>query len=308
MRRPIPLLITVGLLLAINISLAKAAHDAGASAVLTALVSTAGAGVILLVLAVATGHSFVLAPRRLFFYAVAGGVSYALPNLLVFAAAGRVGPAFAALLHALVPGLTYLVAIGWGMDRLLPRRAIGLLLGLVGATGVIVARLGFSNEAEAATLLLALLAPVSIAFGNVIRSRYWPRDAGPLDIAPGMLLLAAVELGLLLLARPEARAVPGAALPVLASLAAVSAIFYALYFRLQHIAGPVYLSQIGYVATAFALPMAVLIFGDHVTTGMVAGAALVIFGVILVRPTVTRQPASTPEPLRPIPPAHAGEA
>lgn len=308
MRHPIPLLVAVGLLLAVNISLAKAAQDAGASALLTALISTGGAGVMLLVLASATGRRVALAPRSLLFYAVAGGVSYALPNLLVFAAAARVGPAFAALLHALVPGLTYLVAIGWGMDRLSPRRALGLLLGLAGAVGVIVARLGFSSEAEAATLLLALLAPVSIAFGNVIRSRYWPEGAGPLDIAPGMLLLAAAELSLLLLAQPAAGAAPAAALPILASQVAVSAIFYALYFRLQHIAGPVYLSQIGYVATAFALPMAVLVFGDRVTVGMLAGAVLVIAGVVLVRPTGALQPAAASERPRPVPPIRSGEA
>lgn len=308
MRHPVPILVAVGLLLAVNISLAKAAHDAGASALLIAFVSTGGAGAMLLALALATGHRFALAPRRLLFYVVAGGVSYALPNLLVFAAAGRVGPAFAAMLHALVPGLTYLVAIGWGLERLFLRRALGLLLGLAGAVGIIVARLGFNTESEAAALLLALVAPVSIALGNVFRSRYWPSGAGPLDIAPGMLLMAAAELSLLLLAQPNARAVPAEALSILASQVAVSALFYALYFRLQHIAGPVYLSQIGYIATAFALPIAVIVFGDRVPAGMLAGAALVVVGIVLVRPMSTHQPAAAPQRLEPVSPLHSGEA
>ena len=43
---------------------------------------------------------------------------------------------------------------------------------------------------------------------------------------------------------------------MLAALTAVSAAFYALYFRLQYVAGPVYLSQIGYIGTAFGIVLA----------------------------------------------------
>lgn len=294
MRHSVSLVVVVGLLLALTIALARAAQDAGASALITALASTGGAGLILLALASMAGRPIVLMPQRLLFYAVAGGVSYALPNLLVFAAASRVGSGFAAMLHAVVPALTYLVAIGWGLDRLAALRLVGLVLGLGGAALVIIARLGFSTEAETAALLLALIAPFSIAFGNVLRSRYWPTGAGPLDIAPGMLLAAAAELGLLLLARPTAASAPAAAWPALAALVAVAAVFYALYFRLQHVAGPVYLSQIGYVATGFALPIAAITFGERITPGMLVGAALIVVGVLLVRPS---RPADTTVPV-----------
>ncbi len=189
------------------------------------------------------------------------------------------------------------MAIGWSLDRLTPRRAVGLVVGLVGAAGIIVARLGFSTEAEAAALMLALIAPFSIALGNVVRSRYWPAGAQPLDIAPGMLLFAAAELGLIMFARPQAAtSVSSAASRILATHVVVSAVFYALYFRLQHLAGPVYLSQIGYVGTVFAMPLAVLVFGERVTSVMLASVALVIAGVFLVRPRPAR-PRSSGHPI-----------
>lgn len=297
MRQPALILVVVGLLLAVNINLAKAAHDAGASALLIALVTTGGAGLALLARAVWSKSRIAITPGLVLFYAVAGGISYALPNLVVFAAAGQIGPAFAAMLHALVPGLTYLVALGWGLDKLQPRRALGLVAGFCGAAVVVFARLGFSTDAEAAALLLALAAPVCIALGNVVRSRYWPRGAEPLDIAPGLLLFAAAELALLGVSRIGDLSAPsGDAAWILTAQAAISSVFYALYFRLQHIAGPVYLSQIGYVATAFALPIAVVVFGDKITPAMFAGVALIFVGVFLVRPA-RPSPASAAETL-----------
>lgn len=126
-----------------------------------------------------------------------------------------------------------------------------------------------------------------------------------------MLLLAAAELGLILFAQPDAVAATSwPAARILAIQVVVSAVFYALYFRLQHLAGPVYLSQIGYVGTAFALPIAVLVFGDRVTPAMIAGVALVILGVFLVRPATNakakqRSPVS-PGPSEVVGPPHAG--
>lgn len=305
MHRPIVLLLLTGLLLAVNINLAKAAADAGISPLLTAFIATVGAGGVLLVVAILIGRAPVLRPRRLLFYAVAGGVSYALPNALVFVAADRVGAAYASILHALVPSLTYLFAIGWGLDRLSGRRAFGVLLGLIGAMVVVGARRGFSTPEETTWLLLGLIAPVSIAFGNVLRSRFWPQGAEPLDLAPGMLLFAGLQIGIVLTALSPTSIGAGwvGAGGLLALQVVVSSLFYALYFRLQHVAGPVYLSQIGYVGTAFGLPIAILAFGDRVTPQMLVGGVLVVGGVLLTRPvrTLTSIEAGTSQtPLSPM--------
>jgi drug/metabolite transporter (DMT)-like permease len=286
MHRPLLLLLATGCLLAININLAKAAHDAGAAALTIALVSTGGGGLVLLGLAFKNKVIFNVEPKRLVFYAIAGAVSYALPNLLIFAAAGRVGPAFAAMMHAFVPSLTYIVAIFWSMDHFAPRRGFGLLLGLMGAATIIVARLGFSTQQETAAILLVLIAPLSTAFGNVIRSRFWPKGAQPLDIAPGMLLFAAFELCLVLPFQLQAiTPLSASALQILAIQVVVSAAFYLFYFRLQHVAGPVYLSQIGYVGTLVAVPISLLLFAEKVTLPMLVGVALVVCGIFLVRPS-----------------------
>jgi drug/metabolite transporter (DMT)-like permease len=302
MRNPLVLLLLVGGLLAANITLVKAAAGGGASPIMAALVSTAGAGLLLLAVSTLTNGRPAPVRGRLTFFVVAGGVSYAFPNALVFVAADRVGPAYAAILYTFVPGITYLVALLWRIETWAARRVAGLVVGLVGAVLIVTSRFELATAAETFWLLAALAAPVSVAVGNVVRSRYWPAGASPLDIAPGLLLAAGGLLSLLLAASPAARGSGGAPGLTIAILA-VSTLFYALYFRLQHVAGAVYLSQIGYVAAGAGLVLGHYFFDEPVNAAMLAGLGLVVLGVLLVRPARTevagKQPALRPDTLGP---------
>jgi drug/metabolite transporter (DMT)-like permease len=57
---------------------------------------------------------------------------------------------------------------------------------------------------------------------------------------------------------------------------------YALYFILQKLAGPVYLSQIGSVAAIFGAALAVVALGEIANAGLLVAAALILAGVVLV--------------------------
>ena len=59
--------------------------------------------------------------------------------------------------------------------------------------------------------------------------------------------------------------------------------------RLQIAGGPVYLSQIGYVAAAFGVALAYLLFGELPTWLLLAGVAMIVVGVLLVRPHRTNK-------------------
>jgi drug/metabolite transporter (DMT)-like permease len=308
MRHPVVLLLLVGCLLAISINVAKAASAAGASPLLTAFAATGGAGLVLLARAALSREVISLQPGRLAFYMGAGALSYAFPNALVFAAASHVGSGYAAILHAFVPGLTYVVALAWGLDRLSGIRSLGVAFGLIGALVVIVARLGFSAPEQTFWVLLALAAPVSIALGNVVRSRFWPAGATPGALAPALLLAAGLQLGIALLMQPTAASPPVGSVRLLLFQALVSAIFYHLYFRLQHLAGPVYLSQIGYVAAGFGLPLAAFLFDERITLPMLGGVTFVALGVLLVKPAQQKDQSRTETERAPGAPLDGGAA
>jgi drug/metabolite transporter (DMT)-like permease len=284
---PLILLLCVGFLQAVNINLAKAGQIAGVGPVVLALWMNAGAGLILLAIAVAARRPPSFARPYLVSYVVTGCVSFAFPTALNFAVAGRVGPAYGSIVFALSPLITYLLALTVHLERFSRLRAFGLAVGLVGTAVVVLARLDFSTPGERIWILVALAIPASVAIGNILRTMLWPKDASPLDLAPGTLLTSALLLLPVAVPQLEGQA-PGlatAAGQVLSSLIASSALFYALFFRLQKTAGPVYLSQIGYVGTGFGVAIAIAMFGDPVSAGMLLGIGLIIGGVLLVSRT-----------------------
>jgi drug/metabolite transporter (DMT)-like permease len=64
--------------------------------------------------------------------------------------------------------------------------------------------------------------------------------------------------------------------------AMVSALAFLMFFVLQSVAGPVYTSQVGYVATVVSLAVGALVFGEAIPAPAYAASALIAAGVVLV--------------------------
>jgi drug/metabolite transporter (DMT)-like permease len=74
-----------------------------------------------------------------------------------------------------------------------------------------------------------------------------------------------------------------ASVPMLIGAQVVAtAIMLSMFFRLQQVGGPVYLSQIGYVAAAVGLVSGTLVLDEHYPPATWAGALVVVAGVALV--------------------------
>ena len=69
-------------------------------------------------------------------------------------------------------------------------------------------------------------------------------------------------------------------LVVIAQMVSASAMF-AFFFRLQAVGGPVYLSQIGYVAAAVGLFSGTIFLGERYQLLTWLGAAIIVVGVVL---------------------------
>ncbi|HEX2509119.1 MAG TPA: DMT family transporter [Microvirga sp.] len=289
---PITLLVAVGFLLAVNVNLAKAGTVAGASALTLAFWLHFGAGLALLAAAWATGERISVERPYLENYLASGIASFAFPGVLGFVVAERVGPAYGSVIYAFSPLITYSLAVAVGLDRLALGRAVGLAIGLAGTGLVVASRFGLSAGSEGTWVLLALLVPASVAFGNVLRTKLWPPGAAGLALAPGSLITAGLLLAPFWLSQGADEPLPSFSTPagrIILAQMAVATVYYALFYRLQKVAGPVFLSQIGYVATGFGVAIAVRIFGDAVSLGMLAGIVLIVAGVLLVSRTTPRR-------------------
>ncbi|MBC8038426.1 MAG: DMT family transporter, partial [Rhizobiales bacterium] len=185
--------------------------------------------------------------------------------------------------YALSPVVTALLSI---LLRVRPPSllgVIGIAFGLAGAIIIIVYRNADFSPASLLWLLAALLIPVFLGVGNIYRTLAWPEGASPrwlaamtnLAAVPPLVLAAVVTTGTLDLA-------PLAAVPGLTALQiAVSTVMFLMFFRLQQLGGPTYLSQIGYVAAAVGVVIGVAYLGESYPVGVWIGAGVISIGIAL---------------------------
>lgn len=283
-RQSLALLIFVGLLLALNVLFSKQAAVSGAAMLWYLTVSLGGAGFFLILLAAWRGE-FRRGPPSILPYSAGAGALLAAGMACGYLSVGRVGAAFVALAMAFPTLLTYLMSIAIGMERSGALRLLGVAAGLTGGVLLAEAKGGATASSDRMAILATCLMPVVLAAGNIFRSRFWPRGATPLLLAGPMLLCAAIAT------LPFAIWNEGGAFSTLWAEPAVSNITtaatlsftlqYVAFFRLQQIAGPVYLSQIGSVAAISGTILAVIFLGERLPDGFAGSALMISLGIIL---------------------------
>jgi drug/metabolite transporter (DMT)-like permease len=277
------LLIVTGGLLGLTLPFGKMATLAGAPGMLWAFVISGGGGGVLALLLAARRHRLELTAHKLRYFAIVAAVTYALPNLLLFSAIPHLGAGYTGIMYTLSPVITLVLSLTLGVRR--PNRLgiAGIAVGFVGAILVATTRGEAGRPAELVWVLAGLLIPVSLAVGNIYRTFDYPNGAGPIELAAGSNLAAALLLLVLLLATGNAGAFGTlASLPgVTAAQIASSAAMFAVFFRLQAVGGPVYLSQIGYVAAAVGLIAGTLFLGEHYRALTWIGAVIIAAGVVM---------------------------
>ena len=283
MNRPLWLLLGTGVALGLNFPLGKLAVAGGVTPALWAAWICLAAGLSLALITILS-EARPSSPKGLWrFSFISGFVSFVMPNLLTYTVIPKIGSGLAGMMFALSPLVTAILS--WVMGVRPPSRwgFVGIGLGLVGV-GVII----FAKDPNAASgislwLVLALAIPLFLGLGNVYRTHAWPKGASPRLLA-GLTNLAAVPFLLVigLIINGKTDFVPLLALPWLMLLQLiVSTLMFLMFFRLQQIGGPTYLSQIGYVAAAVGLVVGVFYFGEVYPLAVWIGAGIVAIGIAI---------------------------
>ena len=163
------------------------------------------------------------------------------------------------------------------------RLLAGVGLGFAGAVFIALSRFGLPADANGQWHWLAFLVPLSLGIGNVFRTAFWPKGMAPLRMAAVTNLVASLPLLVLLTVWGRDGAVATALQsPLLLLLqVAISAAMFTVFFRLQWVGGPTYLSQIGYVAAAVGLLCGVVFLQEVYPPLVWAGAATIAAGVVV---------------------------
>jgi drug/metabolite transporter (DMT)-like permease len=280
---PLLLLLGTGFGIGLNFPMGKLAAQAGIGPPMWAFVTAMGAGTVLFLASLALDRGMKLNRVMLVYCAIAGLISYVIPNLLTFNAIPQIGSGLTSIMFALSPIVTASLAL---MFRVRPPNGltlIGIGVGLIGATTIVVAKTSLGETQNSFWIVLALLIPLSLACGNIYRTMAWPEGAGLLQLAAFSNLMAApMLLAFSLLEKGEipwreVASNPGLAI---AQIAIASAMF-SVFFRLQRVGGPTYLSQIGYVAAATGLLFGVAWFGETYPALVWVGAGIIMMGLAL---------------------------
>ncbi len=280
---PLPLLLITGTLVGLTFPLGKLSGAAGIPPIIWAFLISAGSGLVLAAALFTTRQRLPLTAHALRYYAIAGVISYALPNLLVFFVIPHLGAGFTSILFTLSPIITLV------LSSLLTTRvpnALGLAgigCGFLGALMIVLSKGQVGQPAQPLWIAVAFLIPLTLACGNVYRTLDWPAQASGLALAAGTNLASALFL-------VSVSLVVTGGLPLHAALASpalilgqitVSALMFSIFFRLQRVGGPVYLSQIGYVAAAVGLGSGYVLMGESYGWLTWLGAGVVALGVAM---------------------------
>jgi drug/metabolite transporter (DMT)-like permease len=277
------LLVVTGLLLGLILPFGKLAAAAGVPAPVWAFVVSCGAGGTLFLALLLRGAPLRPDPRKLRYFVVTATVSYAIPNLLILSAIPHLGAGFTGIMYTLSPVITLMMAVLLRLRRPSALGMAGIGVGFAGALIVALTRGEAGRPGEPLWVAAGLAMPFFLACGNIYRTLDWPKNAGPIELAAGSNLAAALLLAIVATVPAGGAAfAPLASVPLLVlAQAAAAAAMFAFFFRLQAVGGPVYLSQISYVAAALGLVAGTLVLGERYQFATWAGAAVIALGVAM---------------------------
>jgi drug/metabolite transporter (DMT)-like permease len=234
----------------------------------------------LLAIALASRQS--LQPRAaLWKFLVLGLINAAVPFMLITSGVTRLNAGIAAIVNAMTPISTALVAAVWLRDPLTPRKMTGLALGVAGVATLV----GWNPLPLSASVLLGvgqcLLATVFYACGSVFSRAAFPDDK-PIVLAFGQQAGATLIQAALAVATPTPAPTQAALIALLALALLCTSVAYLISFNLIKTIGPVQTQLVTFLVPMFSVLWGVIFLGETINAGMLLGLALILSAVVLV--------------------------
>jgi drug/metabolite transporter (DMT)-like permease len=226
-------------------------------------------------------------------FLVLGFLNAAVPFSLISAAEIHLTASLAAILNSTTVMFTAIVAAVWMGDPLTARKAIGIVLGIVGVSILV----GWDPLPLNGIVLFAvaamLLASLSYALGATYAKRSFS-GIPPLGMAIGQLGGAvALLLPLAVVSVPERAPSTVVTLSMLGLALLSTAVAYLIYFRLIENVGPTSTLTVTLLVPVFGLLFGVLLLDEPFGFGTLAGLGIILTSVVLITGIATRK--SKPE-------------
>ena len=190
-----------------------------------------------------------------------------------------------AIVIATSPLITYLLALAARMERFAAMRAAGLVVGLAGVALILLPRASLPSADMAPFVLLAFATPALYAANTVYASKRRPTGADSLALASGMLLCAGALLTVAAAASdqlPRLASYSRIANLLMISHAGLTALAFTIFFTLLNTAGPVFVSQVGYIVTLVGVGIGIVFLGESHSHYVWFAMSLIFGGLALI--------------------------
>lgn len=222
--------------------------------------------------------------RHLVFFLICGFLGTALPNSLSYSAYKHLPVGVTVIVMALVPMATLLMSLPLRIERLDVRRLLGLGFGV--AAVLLLPETSLPAPGQVAWVVLPVIVSLSYAAENVYIASAKPPGCSVLETMCGLLW------GALFLLTP-AVVVSDAWVditrfgPPEQAIIAVSVLHMGAYFGFIWLigkAGPVFASQVGYIATGSGVMLGMIVYSERHSPWVWTALALMFAGLTLVKP------------------------
>lgn len=282
---PLFMLLGLGALWGANPSFSRALVNGGLSPGAVVFWQSIVAGLLLLAVCAVRRVRVPLNRRAVVYYFVIGLVGIDISYMTLVYVIRHVPVGFASVVVLMSPVLTYVFAIAMRLERINPVRAVGIILGFIGAGFLVFPQGSLPSPELLPIALLTFIIPAGYASANVYSEWGRPQGADNVALATGTMFAAA--LGALVVALIDGTFHPvweGMAQRelILFGYALSSAVAFLMFYKIVESAGAVYLGQVGYLVTLFGVAWGVVLFGESTTVWLWVAVVVVGSGVALV--------------------------
>ena len=226
-------------------------------------------------------------------YLIVSVLASSIPSSCLMFAAGRVPAGVVSITIAIVPMLTYALAVGLGRESQSLVRLAGLFCGIGAILLLVLPEASLPDRSAVPWILVAAIAPTCHALNNINLSRPVMTDIHPLHIIFGANLFGAMTLLPLALATGHffVPSLPFGTLEwTIVGNGVINVLAFLGFISVIQLAGPVFASQTGYLVTIAGVVWGMALFGESHSGWVSTSLTVMIIGLSLVSP---RRAAST---------------
>ena len=280
-------MLCMGILWGVSFSVAKIAINAGATPIGVAFWQAVIASILLLTYTLARRRPLPLGSEQIRLYIVIGLLGSAIPSVCFYLATPHLPAGILAITVTLVPILTYCLALILKLERMAWRRVTGIIFGACAILLLVAPESSLPSRSAVPWLLLACVSSLCYASENILLARWKMTGLGPIRIACGMNIAAALIL-LPVAISNDALFLPKFPFGVIewtvVGLGLITTIAYTMFVMTIERAGPLFASQVGYVVTLAGVFWGMLLFGESHSAWVWVSLLTMLAGLALVSP------------------------